>query len=111
MKKCTNSVCRRTFSPASPKFTGRCPYCGARYPRIRYEITAFLFMGYGTEKIKVIKTIRKALGTGLAETKQMVEEASREKPLRITKEMLKQGDLPSLLDNLHSVGALYKEVW
>ena len=29
----------------------------------------------------------------------------------IAKEMLKQGDIPSLLDNLHSVGALYKEVW
>lgn len=47
----------------------------------------------------------------MAYAKHMVEEASREKPLRITKEMLKQGDLPSLLDNLHSVGALYKEVW
>ena len=41
----------------------------------------------------------------------MVEEASQEKPLRITKEMLKQGNIPSLLDNLHCVGALYKEVW
>ena len=50
------------------------------------------------------------MGIGLADAKHMVEKASREKPVRITKEMLKQGDIPSLLDNLHSVGALYKEV-
>lgn len=110
MKKCTNSACRRAFSPASPKYTGYCPYCGAKYPRIKYEITAFLFISYGTEKITVIKIIRNALGIGLADAKHMVEKASREKPMRITKEMLKQGDIPSLLDNLHSVGALYKEV-
>ena len=47
----------------------------------------------------------------MADAKHMVEKASREKPMRITKKMLKQGDIPSLLDNLHSVGALYKEVW
>ena len=111
MKKCTNSTCRRTFSPVSSKYTGCCPYCGAKYPRIKYEITAVLLISYGTEKIKVVKIIRNALGIGLAYAKHMVEEASREKPLRITKEMLKQGDIPSLLDNLHSVGALYKEVW
>ncbi len=111
MKKCTNSACRRAFSPASPKYTGCCPYCGAKYPRIKYEVIAILFMGYGTSIIQVVNIIHKALGIGLADAKHMVEEASREKPLRITKEMLKQGDLPSLLDNLHSVGALYKEVW
>ena len=109
MKKCTNSACRRTFSPASPKYTGCCPYCGAKYPRIKYEITAVLLISYGTEKIKVVKIIRNALGIGLADAKHMVEEASREKPLRITKEMLKQGDIPSLLDDLDSVGALCKE--
>lgn len=75
MKRCTASACRRLFNSR----TGICPYCGKKYPH--RDTTQDVWLTGYTNKIKCIILYRNLFGTHLAETKKMVEDVLRGKPL------------------------------
>ena len=96
MKTCTNSACRRSFSPGSPNFAGFCPHCGKAYPRIKIISIWYLRISGAREKIPIIKAIREVTGMGLAESKSLVESAWQEDSWLFTREMLPLSTLTEL---------------
>lgn len=74
-KRCTNSACRRVFSPVE----GACPYCGKTYPRMgNILLVDIVLTGYekGPAKIRAVKALRDLYHSSLRESCKMVEQLS-----------------------------------
>lgn len=76
-KKCTNSACRRAFTPRQEGGAVRCPHCGKTYPRMTAAETAhpqLVICGWiGSRKIEAIQKLRRQFGLGLRELKELLE--------------------------------------
>lgn len=82
-KKCTNSACRRAFTPVMEEGGVQCPCCGKSYPRLsipeaerRALILSLSGMPELRERVALVKQIRTSLGWSLREAKEAVDRMS-----------------------------------
>ena len=103
-KQCTNSACRKFFTVSASGEA--CPWCGKQYTRIRFAEQrkkgkphkqaeearpmpvkpplkySLLLVGYGSERIPVIKAVRALTGLTLPESYELVYSTAK-KPVTL----------------------------
>ncbi len=71
-KRCTNSSCRKEFKVSSEKGS-ICPYCGMEYPRLIGQSRAVILTKSGSNRLAVIKVIRRHTGFNLRQAKTIFD--------------------------------------
>lgn len=84
-KQCTNSACRRSFS--TDGFTGSCPWCGRKYPRLSAvrskPVQKLLLNSCGESKFCAVRAVCKLTGLSPVRAKKMIDRLPKHSPVRI----------------------------
>lgn len=82
-KKCTNSACRRVFTPWQEGGVAKCPHCGKAYPRLKpteNRVPTLVLTGLkpNIRKVYPVKKLRKTLQLGLKDCKLLIDRIEEE---------------------------------
>ena len=79
-KKCTNSACRRVFTPQKDRIVPTCPHCGKIYPRMKNQeqyLVILVGRDLGRSPLAAIKKYRGLTGCKLRIAHKVIRELAQ----------------------------------